>query len=172
MMYPNSYIDYLLHFHTDRDYFECHEILEEHWKQDGRKQVWVVLIQIAVALYHHRRGNDRGARRMMQKALSLLEGEKAAIERLGLDYSQLKQQLQHYIERLDKGEPYRSIELPIFDVQLLKTCQMICRERGLVWGKESDLHNEFLLHKHKLRDRSDVIEAREQKKKAKRQSNK
>jgi predicted metal-dependent hydrolase len=167
IMYPNAYIDYLIHFHTDRDYFECHEILEEHWKQDGQKRVWVILIQIAVAFYHHRRGNEQGARKMMQKALSLLQGENVAIEQLGLDHTQLIKQLQHYIEQLDKGQSYRSIQLPIMDEELLKTCQRICRERGLVWGKESDIHNEFLLHKHKLRDRSDVIAAREQKKKNK-----
>lgn len=32
-LYPTAYIKYLFHFHTDRDYFECHELLEEHWKQ-------------------------------------------------------------------------------------------------------------------------------------------
>ncbi|PAD68333.1 hypothetical protein CHH83_14265, partial [Bacillus sp. 7586-K] len=33
-MYDQEYIDFLVHFHCDRDYFECHEILEEHWKKD------------------------------------------------------------------------------------------------------------------------------------------
>lgn len=53
-MYPKAYIEYLVHFHSDRDYFECHEILEEHWKQDGRNKGWLVLIQTAVAFYHYR----------------------------------------------------------------------------------------------------------------------
>ena len=29
MEFPLKYIDFLVHFHGDRDYFECHEILEE-----------------------------------------------------------------------------------------------------------------------------------------------
>ncbi|MBB5323484.1 hypothetical protein HNQ34_000561 [Anoxybacillus tepidamans] len=164
-MYPNAYIEYLLHFHTDRDYFECHEILEEHWKNDEKKQVWVALIQIAVALYHHRRGNVLGAKRMMQKAIALVEQEKEAIEQLGLDYAELLPLLKRYIEQIDKGERYESICLPIADETLMQTCQTICKQRRLVWGNKSDLDNEFLLHKHALRDRSDVLAARKEKKK-------
>ncbi len=40
MMYPNAYLDYLVYFHGHRDYFECHEVLEEYWKKDqaGKKR--------------------------------------------------------------------------------------------------------------------------------------
>lgn len=34
-MYPAEYLEYLVYFHADRDYFECHEILEEYWKEQG-----------------------------------------------------------------------------------------------------------------------------------------
>lgn len=164
-LYPTAYIKYLFHFHTDRDYFECHELLEEHWKQDGKKQVWAALIQIAVALYHHRRGNNPGAKRMMQKAISSLEQEKDAILRLGLDDVQLKSLLKHYVKRIEEGKPYKSICLPITDEALLQTCLALCAKKGVIWGQKSDVTNEFLLHKHALRDRSDVIAARAAKKK-------
>ncbi|PDM41147.1 MULTISPECIES: DUF309 domain-containing protein [unclassified Geobacillus] len=166
-MYPDAYIRYLIHFHTDRDYFECHEILEEHWKKDGYKKVWVVLIQIAVALYHHRRGNSQGALRMMRKALSLLQKEQKAVRELGLDEQRLAKQLEHYIERIAQNKAYKSIELPVCDETLRKMCQAICDERGISWGKASDMSDVFLIHKHKLRDRSDVIAAQEEKKKSK-----
>ncbi|MCD2486520.1 DUF309 domain-containing protein, partial [Staphylococcus aureus] len=51
-MYPKAYIDYLVEFHATRDYFECHEILEEYWKEDPpkkRKRYWVGFIELAVA---------------------------------------------------------------------------------------------------------------------------
>ncbi|WP_460291943.1 DUF309 domain-containing protein, partial [Bacillus cereus] len=35
-MYPTEYIQFLIHFHGDYDYFECHEILEEYWKTKPR----------------------------------------------------------------------------------------------------------------------------------------
>lgn len=164
-MYPSAYLEYLYHFHADRDYFECHELLEEHWKHDGKKQVWVMLIQIAVALYHHRRGNTSGAKRMMQKAKMLLEQETAAVRQLGLDDKALATLLQQYIKQIDEGKPYESIALPINDETLLQTCLALCKQKGSVWGQKSDMTNEFLLHKHMLRDRSDVIAARAAKKK-------
>jgi uncharacterized protein len=168
ILYTDAYIDYLFHFHTDRDYFECHEILEEHWKQDHKRPVWVGLIQIAVALYHHRRNNVQGAKRMMKKAALLLHREKEAVEQLGIHYEQLEQLLQWYIQRVEQGETYQSINLPIADEALLAKCLEYCQKRGGAWGKESDLRNEFLLHKHALRDRSDVIAARMQSKQKKR----
>ncbi|WP_043905343.1 DUF309 domain-containing protein [Parageobacillus genomosp. 1] len=164
---PEAYIRYLVHFHTDRDYFECHEILEEHWKENGYKKVWVVLIQIAVALYHHRRGNNQGALRMMQKARALLEKEQRAIHGLGLDEQRLAEQLERYMERIMQNKAYKSIELPIRDETLRKICQTICEKQGLTWGQASDLNNVYLMHKHKLRDRTEVIAARERKRKNK-----
>ena len=75
MGYPKAYILYLVHFHGDRDYFECHEILEEHWKEmdpKDRMSHWVGLIQIAVAVYHERRENRQGAIRTLTKATNNL----------------------------------------------------------------------------------------------------
>ena len=31
--YPEAYTDYLCYFHGARDYFECHEVMEEYWKE-------------------------------------------------------------------------------------------------------------------------------------------
>jgi uncharacterized protein len=166
-MYPKAYIDFLVHFHADRDYFECHEILEEHWKENKpseRKRVWVVLIQMAVALYHHRRANWNGAERMMQKALQLTRQEQEEIEKLGLDFSSFHKQLEKRLKDIEYRLPYQSMDLPIKDKALLEACQEVCEKLQLTWGKESDLSNEYLLHKHKLRDRTDVIEEREKQK--------
>ncbi len=86
-MYPKAYIDYLVEFHATRDYFECHEILEEFWKEDPpkkRKRYWVGFIQLAVALYHHRRQNTAGAKRLMANSIRILQAEHRAVEDLGL----------------------------------------------------------------------------------------
>lgn len=166
-MYPKAYIDYLVHFHGDRDYFECHEILEEQWKRDGRKREWLILIQIAVAFYHYRRGNSSGALRLIKRARTLLEEARGMIRRLGLDEKELAVLLEKAAERIARGEPYESIELPIRDRSLYEQCQAACAERQLVWGQASDLTDINLVDKHRRRDRSDVIAAREQKKRAK-----
>ncbi|EMT47311.1 DUF309 domain-containing protein [Anoxybacillus flavithermus] len=162
-MYPKAYIDYLLHFHATRDYFECHEVLEEHWKRTN-EQVWIGLIQLAVGMYHYRRGNIAGARRMLTKAVNACEKEKLTYESLGIHAEQLLALIHTYIRRMDNRETYESACLPIVDRSLLHMCQRQCEQKGLIWGEKSDMSNEYIIHKHMLRDRSDVIAERERQK--------
>ncbi|OQP06000.1 hypothetical protein B1690_11075 [Geobacillus sp. 46C-IIa] len=166
-MYPKAYIDYLVHFHGDRDYFECHEILEEQWKRDGRTIEWLVLIQIAVAFYHYRRGNTSGALRLVKRARALLKEARGMIRRLGLDDRALAALLDDTARRIAHGEPYESIELPIADRSLYEQCRSACAERQLVWGQASNAADLELVDKHRRRDRTAIIAAREQKKRAK-----
>lgn len=91
-MYPTEYIQFLIHFHGDYDYFECHEILEGYWKtkpRGNRDNYLVGLIQIAVSLYHHRRSNWNGAEKMMKSAITILEKNSAHLLRLGINEAQL-----------------------------------------------------------------------------------
>jgi predicted metal-dependent hydrolase len=162
-MYPQAYLEYLIHFHGDRDYFECHEVLEEYWKSiptEERSDVWVGLIQVAVAMYHQRRNNLAGAVKMMQSAIGLLEREQEAVKQLGLDVTELLRILSVRLEEMRKGVAYASLNLPITDPALAALCRQGCEQRGFSFGQPSSLNNEFLLHKHKLRDRTDVIEER------------
>lgn len=162
-MYPQAYINYLVHFHGDRDYFECHEELEEFWKEDKpeeRKNYWVAFIQIAVSLYHQRRHNFKGSLRMMKNASSILHHEEEIVKKLGLGFSELMALINQRIIEIENEQPYTSMFLPIKDEELLSLCKKECEERGLIWGSISNLDDRFLLHKHKLRDRTDVIEER------------
>ncbi|MFC0271532.1 DUF309 domain-containing protein [Metabacillus herbersteinensis] len=163
-MYDQAYIDYLVHFHGDRDYFECHEVLEEHWKEDppkDRKLYWVGLIQIAVGLYHQRRGNFPGAKRMMANAIRILESEEVAIIKLGLHNEKLIGQLKQRFEEITLKKPYRSLNLPISDPELIKLCITSCNKLNLVWCQESNLADLYLVNRHSNRDRSDVIAERD-----------
>jgi len=163
LVYPQAYINYLVHFHTDRDYFECHEILEDYWKitkQSKEERVWVALIQIAVAMYHHRRENWNGAERMIEKALMLIRDEHEAIKKLGLDVDELCVLLAKRLNEVKNRIAYTSMNLPILDRSLLHTCQEVCNSLGLAWGKSSNLSDEFLVNKHRLRDRTEVIAER------------
>lgn len=162
-MFPKPYIEYLAHFHGSRDYFECHEILEEYWKEDPpgrRKQIWVGLIQVAVALYHQRRNNFGGAARMMQKAIRIIEREKRETGLLGLDPDSLLQILKEREIEILKQLPFADLDLPISDQHLLEECKNRCSRHGWSWKKSSDLANPGLIHRHTLRDRSEVIEER------------
>ncbi|MGM7721325.1 DUF309 domain-containing protein [uncultured Metabacillus sp.] len=161
-MYDQAYIDFLIYFHCDRDYFECHEILEEHWKNDPpneRKDYWVGLIQIAVGLYHQRRGNFAGALKMISNAIKLLKSESQALENLGLHKEELINQLLKRKNEILNGNSYYSFNFPIIDQDLVTICKTQCHDQKK-WGKESDLTNEYLIHKHTKRDRTNIIAER------------
>ncbi|HHW39431.1 MAG TPA: DUF309 domain-containing protein [Bacillales bacterium] len=165
-MYPDAYIDFLVHFHGSRDYFECHEILEEYWKQteenERKRSVWVGLIQISVALYHQRSGNMKGAYRILRKGLGIIEEKKEAIVKLGIDHELLLILLRKRLAEINDCISYYSINLPIHDQKLLATAIKRCQLLGYVWNEQSDLSNTSLVKKHALRDRHNVIQEREE----------
>lgn len=161
-MYPTAYIQFLIHFHTDRDYFECHEILEEYWKEesvDNRKKYLVGLIQIAVSMYHYRRGNFIGAEKMMKNALKIIKQKKAILLTLGILTDELIPQLNIQLSQIKKHSPYQDINLPLND-DLQEICQTYCHRNNLIWKQASNLSNNFLINKHTLRDRSKIIRLR------------
>lgn len=162
--YPGPYEAYLFEFHVTRDYFECHELLEDYWKSlpaaDPGRPVWVGLIQLAVALYHHRRGNLAGALKMYRSAARRLCPE--MLDGLGLDGAAVQAAAVELARRIEEGgaaAAYRTIHLPIRDAALLRRLQHEAERRGLTWGAEDPL-DESIVRRHALRDRSDVIAAR------------
>ncbi|SDT56197.1 hypothetical protein SAMN05444162_4986 [Paenibacillaceae bacterium GAS479] len=163
--YPEAYIRFLAEFHGTRDYFECHELLEEYWKEhpdDADAGLWHGLIQIAVGQYHLRRGNREGARKMLRSAWQRLSA--ANLDRAGLDGIALLQQLDEAAGRLEAGEslPYESWTLPILDPELLAAAQEQCRLIGGATWCDPSVRDESLVHRHRVRDRSDVILARQE----------
>jgi predicted metal-dependent hydrolase len=162
-LYPHEYIQYLAHFHGDRDYFECHEILEDYWKNQERgnkDSVWVGLIQLAVACYHHRRSNFRGAKKTLEKAVEIFKKEEQRLSCLGLNKMELFTLLNERYIAIEKNQPYSSFNLPINDPHLIQQCQTHCLKHGIIWGSHSDLNNNSLVDRHKLRDRTSIISKR------------
>ncbi|WP_214847896.1 DUF309 domain-containing protein [Exiguobacterium sp. s193] len=134
-------------FNIQEDYFECHEVLEELWQAGGRTdESLVALIQLAVARYHHRRGNLTGALRTYPKAFQKIERHAASLTAAGIDAGRL-------IELKDTfmTNDYQRIELPIDDH--LARC--------LTKQSLEPLDRPFLVDKHRLRNRQDVIDARQ-----------
>jgi len=160
MSYPAEYIDYLVEFHGSRDYFECHEILEEYWKEVSpgeRDSHWVGFIQLAVALYHQRRGNFNGAAKTIKKARVILSEKEDVITELGMDPVELLHIIQSIERHIHNQTPYQSISLPLIDSELINSCLASCKNSGLSWCTPSNLSNAELIHRHTLRDRTDVI---------------
>jgi uncharacterized protein len=161
---PHEFITYLYHFHVDRDYFECHEILEEYWKEHTPRKkdsVWVGLILLAVANYHHRRGNFTGAKKTLTKAITLLHLNQDDIKKLGLNEHELLIRTKKHLEKVENKTPYYSYSLPIVDPHLLHQCFSQYEDAKENWGRNSSLSDENLIHRHKNRDRTSVIAERQ-----------
>ncbi|EJS70923.1 DUF309 domain-containing protein [Bacillus cereus] len=162
-MYPTEYIQFLIHFHGDYDYFECHEILEEYWKtkpRGNRDNYLVGLIQIAVSLYHQRRSNWNGAEKMMKSAITLLEKNSIPLLRLGIDQTQLLFLLNKRLQSIHKKESFTPLFLPLSDASLEKHCVQLCQKQNLLWKNVNATPSEYIIHKHTLRDRTEVITER------------
>ncbi|MBS4199552.1 DUF309 domain-containing protein [Bacillus sp. FJAT-49732] len=159
MSFSEAYIAFLIHFHADRDYFECHEVLEEHWKKNGmtRDSIWVGFIQVAVSYYHYRRGNVKGSLKMMDKALHLLSYKKDEVLALGVDYDLLIRRLNKSRAKMIDHKPYEAINIPIENQLLLAICKNHYAAKGYEWGNLFDEAPEYIVHKHTLRDRSKVV---------------
>ncbi len=160
---PEAYVRFLAHYHGDRDFFECHELLEEYWKEHPSspyRNEWVGLIQAAVGMYHYRRGNAAGAKKSFAGALRRYNPER--LRELGLDAERWTELLTTALHRAEIGAPYRDVDLPIDDESLLAKAKAACASFGADWGAPSRMEDLELLHRHARRDRSDVIEARRQ----------
>lgn len=55
-----------------REFFECHEVLEEVWTPTKQPDRWFLqsLIHFAVGFYHHRNKNYIGATRQLRKGIA------------------------------------------------------------------------------------------------------
>ncbi|PTM57596.1 DUF309 domain-containing protein [Desmospora activa] len=116
------FTQFLYHFNVDRDYYECHEVLEELWMEEGRDPLYQGLLQVAVALFHCRNGNDNGARKLFRKALAKLRQQPG--DSLGINLARLRQDCTRYLERLEQVEqkpfPFYNLTIDILDPQLQK----------------------------------------------------
>ena len=59
-----------------REFFECHEVLEEEWthEQPPRRLFLQALIHLAVGFYHQQQHNPTGRDRQLSKGLKKLAG--------------------------------------------------------------------------------------------------
>ncbi|WP_458126248.1 DUF309 domain-containing protein [Paenibacillus sp. Z3-2] len=119
-IYESLYIDYLIYFNRDQDYFECHEVLEELWLERDRDSLYKGLLQIAVGLYHFRNGNLRGGIMMLQSSVDLLEPYPDTT--LGIDLGVLVQEVKKLVKELSESDAqsvtYRDLSIRIVDEAL------------------------------------------------------
>lgn len=152
-MAQTELVQYLVEFHTKRDYYQCHEVLEEVWMLapvHQRQAYWTALIQIALGFYQHRRGNFTGAEKMFSRGLTTLEipAEQQAVESLGINCSELICEIRKMLTLVQGKQPYQNYDFPLTQ-DLMTLCHDYCRKHQLgEFLQRSDLTNEGLIHRH------------------------
>jgi predicted metal-dependent hydrolase len=85
---------------AEREYFACHEVLEDLWRRESgeRKQFYHGLIHCAVALYQVKRQNAVGASRQLVRAQVKLS--RFGPEYFGVDVKELVQEVEDEVAPL------------------------------------------------------------------------
>lgn len=96
--YDRLYVDFIYYFNIKRDYFECHEVMEELWLEEGRKPLYQGLLQIAVGLYHHWNGNVGGSIKLFSQGIDKLQHFSSPI--LGIDLAMIVEESRQYLQKL------------------------------------------------------------------------
>lgn len=110
-IYDRLYVDFIYYFNIERDYFECHEVMEELWLEEGRKPLYQGLLQIAVGLYHHWNGNVGGSIKLFSQGIDKLQHFTSPI--LGIDLSLIVEESRIYVHKLLNiaDEPFEFYDL-------------------------------------------------------------
>ncbi|MBO9608962.1 MAG: DUF309 domain-containing protein [Paenibacillaceae bacterium] len=111
--YERLYVEFLYYFNVARDYFECHEVMEELWLEEGRDPLCQGLLQIAVGLYHFDNGNVSGSIKLFSQGINKLQ--QAPETTYGIAMGKLVEQSRAYVEKLKRyeAEPFDFYDLDI-----------------------------------------------------------
>jgi predicted metal-dependent hydrolase len=87
------------------EFFDAHEVLEDVWRAapEAEKKFLQGLIQVAVGLHHHSRGNLAGGQSLLARAHKNLSVYPALHG--GIDVAGLRAQVEQWIAALKNGEP-------------------------------------------------------------------
>lgn len=124
-MYERQYIIFLYTFNVLRDYYECHDLLEDLWLEEGREPFYQGLLQVAVSCYHAKNGNRAGAIKLIQAAISKLSLYPA--NWLGIKVDKVIHDASVYLDALktDFETIKLNINIEIWDAKLKKLVEQV-----------------------------------------------
>ncbi|MCZ8512110.1 DUF309 domain-containing protein [Paenibacillus filicis] len=137
--YDRLYVQFIYYFNFERDYFECHEVMEELWLEEGRDPLYQGLLQVAVGLYHYRNGNPNGSVKLFTAGLEKLNGF-GGIE-LGIDLKRLREDSERYLDKLHKREKepfeFYDLDIRIVDDRLVQAVEALRQHPPEEHGEEN-----------------------------------
>lgn len=110
------FVQFVYYFNVKKDFYECHEVLEELWMEEGRPPIIQGLLQAAVALYHFSYGNVSGAKKLFTGALQKLSAYNDEV--LGIQLKQFRNDCETYLARLEQYDEY-PFDFYTFSIQMI-----------------------------------------------------
>ncbi len=164
--YHPLFVDFLVYFNGNQDYFEGHEVLEEYWKsipKYSKSHPLTAYILLSTGMYHWRRGNSDGAYRTINKAFQRFCKLPSSYEEFKeeVDFQQLLHDVRHARNEIIAGNSFQAMEIKLLSPYLTELVRASEQKLQLL-KKDSD----EVIHKHMLRDRSDILKLRDEKKKS------
>ncbi|HVO63362.1 MAG TPA: DUF309 domain-containing protein [Terriglobales bacterium] len=94
---------------NERQFFDAHEVLEDAWRVAPAEQKKFLqgLIQLAVALHHHSKGNTVGALSLLKRAATNLAAEPR--DARGICVSELLQSIRACASAIEQGTALPSL---------------------------------------------------------------
>lgn len=164
-LYNPLFVKFIVYFNENQDFFECHEVLEEFWKSfpDRTKEHPLIgYILLSTAMYHWRRGNTIGAGRTLKKAISRLEiviKENTSFSD-GINIESLVKNSTFACQQIKNEQPFSTFSIEVTSTRIQSLIKEIKPSMDLLPYGSDDV-----IHKHMLRDRSDILRERDKKKK-------
>lgn len=127
MTYDPLYVEYLYYFNIAQDYYECHEVMEHLWLEEGRSPLYQGLLQVAVGLHHHQHDNISGAIKLFTAGIEKLEPYEGDAG-LGIDLQGLIATSKQYLARLEQDEAqhlYDPFLIRIHDEELVRAVEVL-----------------------------------------------
>lgn len=158
------FVKFIVYFNQNQDFFECHEVLEDYWNDVPNRtkdHPLTAYILLATGLYHWRRKNHVGAARTLKKAAQKFREMpiKHPLFTEGIDFSALSRDVQNTLSLVQEKKAFKPFSIDITSDELASIVKTTEQCMNLL-----PLNSEVLIHKHKLRDRTAILQLRDKKK--------
>ena len=159
------FVNFIVYFNENQDFFECHEVLEEYWKSlpnITKNHPLTGYILLSTGMYHWRRGNTIGALRTLKKAIERMTKSSEAYPEFsdGINFDELCGNVNQSIKHIEVGQAFVPFQIEITSSDIVSLMTEIAPSMELL-----PFGSDIVIHKHMLRDRSDIIRERNEKKK-------
>lgn len=152
------FVKFIVYFNQNQDFFECHEVLEDYWNEVPNRtkdHPLTAYILLATGLYHWRRENHVGAARTLRKAAKKIREMpvKHPLFTKGIDFSTLNRDVQNTLSLVEEKKLFKPFPIGITSDELALIVKTTEQRMNLL-----PLNSEMLIHKHKLRDRTNILQ--------------